>query len=180
MNTSEVRLALHLDSCTKYHVGNVCAVDELTSSLPIVNLPKIFIVNTDPHDLPGKHWVCLYVPYNAPIEFFDSLGHHPNFYSPLFEKFIYSHSDEFIYSTVPLQSNYSITCGHFCLFYGVRRCRGASMNDILHLFSTNWVVNDKIVQNFVKEHFNPLHYERFTPFNSSSCQNCLSPQKRKV
>jgi hypothetical protein len=94
MITSELRMALHLDSCTKHHVGGVCAVDQLPLS-NISNLPKIFIVNTDTHDLPGTHWVCIYIPHDGPIEFFDSLGHHPAFYSKLFEKFIYTHRDEF-------------------------------------------------------------------------------------
>ena len=52
MNTSELWLALQLDCYTKHHVGDVCAVDQLPSS-NIQNLQNIFIVNTDPHDLPG-------------------------------------------------------------------------------------------------------------------------------
>lgn len=34
---------------------------------------KAIVVNTDPHDRPGMHWVCLYL--NTPIiEYFDSYG----------------------------------------------------------------------------------------------------------
>ena len=34
---------------------------------------KAIVVNTDPHDKPGTHWVCMYV---APpiVEYFDSYG----------------------------------------------------------------------------------------------------------
>lgn len=177
MNTSELWMALHMDSCSKHHVGDVCAVDELPAS-SIQSLPRIFIVNTDPHDLPGEHWVCFYIPCDGPIEFFDSLGHHPRFYSKLFEKFIYSHSNEFIYNKTSLQSNSSATCGHFCLFYSVHRCRGMSMSTIIHKFSKHKIINDKIVQDFVKDHFGTLHFEGFTPFSSRDlCQNCLSPQR---
>lgn len=172
MNTSELHIALHLDSCTRHHVGDVCAADQLPSSA-ISNLPKIFIVNTDPHQLPGKHWVCFYIPHDGPIEFFDSLGKHPSFYSKLFEKFIYSHSTEFIYNSNPLQSNFSDTCGHFCLFYSIHRCRGMRMDTIIEKFSTSKILNDRLVQDFVKKHFNSLCIEGF---RKDTCQDCFSPQ----
>ena len=165
-----------MDYCTKHHVGNVCAVDQLSSS-PLQNLPRIFIVNTDTHDLAGKHWVSMYVPCVGPIEFFDSLGKHPRFYSPLFEKFIYSHSNEFIYNRTSLQSNFSTTCGHFCLFYAIHRCRGMSMHAIISKLSNHKILNDKIVLDFVKDHFGTLDFEGFTPFIKTSCQSCLSPQR---
>ena len=170
MNTSELLMSLNLDCCTKHHVGDVCAVDQLPSSI-ISNLPKIFIVNTDPHNLPGKHWVCFYIPHDGPIEFFDSLGKHPEFYSKLLEKFIYCHSNEFIYSSTPLQSNFSATCGHFCLFYGIHRCRGLPLYKIVKKFSKDKMVNDRIVQEFVKEHFS----SSFEEFRKDNCQDCVSP-----
>ena len=137
MNTSELLMALQTDSCTKNHVGEVCAIDELLSSnsVSITNLPKIFIVNTDPHDLPGKHWVCIFIPYRGPIEFFDSLGKHPRDYSKLFEDFMYTYSSEFVYNKTPLQSNWGTTCGHFCLFFSIHRCRNVSMYNIINKFS---------------------------------------------
>jgi hypothetical protein len=49
--------------------------------------PAGFIVNTDLSSGPGKHWVCFYFPKKGPAEFFDSLGHSPEFYHSLFRSF---------------------------------------------------------------------------------------------
>lgn len=171
MNTSELWMALHSDSCTKHYVGDVCAVDQLPSST-LSSLQRIFIVNTDPHDLPGKHWVCFYLPRVGPIEFFDSLGHPPRHYSPLLEKFIYSHAEEFIYINTPLQSKFSVTCGHFCLYYSLHRCRGMSMDSIIDKFSKDKMINDRMVQRFVHKHFTNMHLKGFGKY---ICQKCLSP-----
>lgn len=176
MNTSELWLALQMDCCTKHRVGGVFAIDLLPTN-PIPNLPKIFIANTDPHDLPGQHWIGLYIPLDGPAEFFDSLGHHPSFYDTLFEKFLYTHSNEYIYNITPLQSKYSDTCGHFCLFYSIHRCRGVSLQNIVQMFSKNGDTNDKIVREFVKDHLGSVPLERLLPFGNNSYQNCLSPLK---
>ena len=37
---------------------------------------KAIVVNTDPHDRPGTHWVCLYVTPPV-VEYFDSYGLKP-------------------------------------------------------------------------------------------------------
>lgn len=170
MNTYELWSALRTAPCTKHSVGAVCAVDELSTIKSVSTLPRIFIVNTDTHDKPGKHWVCLYFPYDGPLEFFDSLGKHPKFYSKMFEKFIFSHSSEFIHNNSVLQATSTSTCGHFCLFYCAHRCTGMSMYDILGKFSDDKLLNDKLVRNFVKYHFNP---DRML---SNICQNCLAPK----
>jgi hypothetical protein len=34
---------------------------------------KAIMINTDPHDKPGGHWVCLYVT-SPVVEYFDSYG----------------------------------------------------------------------------------------------------------
>ena len=39
---------------------------------------KAIVVNTDPHDQPGTHWVCLYVTPPV-VEYFDSYGIRPFF-----------------------------------------------------------------------------------------------------
>lgn len=176
MYTSELWTALHLDSCTRFHVGDVCAVDLLPYS-KIQNLPRIFIVNTDLHYMTGQHWVCIYIDPHGPIEFFDSLGRHPKFYSKLFEKFIYKQNNTFLYSRTPMQDNASTTCGQFCLFYSVHRCRGMPMHAILQKFSKHTRANDKIVLEFMENHFGSSHVEG--PTGKDFCQNCLSPDNFK-
>jgi hypothetical protein len=171
MNTHELWDALRSAPCTKHHIGAVCAVDELISVKSITVLPRIFIVNTDTHDQPGKHWVCFYFPQDGPTEFFDSLGKHPQFYSKMFVNFIFRHSSEFVYNLKPLQSDSSSTCGHFCLFYSALRCRGISTRNILSKFSDDKLMNDELVRHFAKEYFDT------SARLGTKCQNCLSPDK---
>jgi hypothetical protein len=41
--------------------------------LPDTLNQKAIVINTDPHDQPGAHWVCVYL--NTPVvEYFDSYG----------------------------------------------------------------------------------------------------------
>ena len=43
--------------------------------------PWCLILNTDPKDQPGTHWLALYTPKENPIELFDSFGFLPINYS---------------------------------------------------------------------------------------------------
>ena len=43
--------------------------------------PWCLILNTDPKDQPGTHWLALYAPSARRIELFDSFGFSPNMYS---------------------------------------------------------------------------------------------------
>ena len=43
--------------------------------------PWCLILNTDPKDLPGTHWLALNAPSVGPIELFDSFGLSPITYS---------------------------------------------------------------------------------------------------
>jgi hypothetical protein len=49
--------------------GGVYPRDLLSETLD----QKAIVINTDPHDQPGAHWVCVYL--NTPVvEYFDSYG----------------------------------------------------------------------------------------------------------
>ena len=43
--------------------------------------PWCFILNTDPKNRPGTHWLALYAPLSCGIELFDSFGYSPSIYS---------------------------------------------------------------------------------------------------
>ena len=42
--------------------------------------PWCLILNTDPKDLPGTHWLALYATQSGRIELFDSFGLSPRMY----------------------------------------------------------------------------------------------------
>ena len=59
MNTFQLAQVLTKDPFTKGSFSGVYACDELTS-IEINEYPKSFVVNTDPMELPGTHWIAIY------------------------------------------------------------------------------------------------------------------------
>ena len=56
MNTFQLAQVLRKDPFTKGTFSGVYACNELTS-IEINEYPKSFVVNTDPMELPGTHWI---------------------------------------------------------------------------------------------------------------------------
>ena len=50
--------------------------------------PKAYVVNVDPSDRPGSHWVAFYFSSSEKAEFFDSLGQNPEIYATSFVEFL--------------------------------------------------------------------------------------------
>ena len=67
------------DPFTKGSFVGVCARDQL-SSIEINKYPKSFVVNTDPIELPGEHWIVIYFDEQMKGEFFDSYRKYPIHY----------------------------------------------------------------------------------------------------
>lgn len=92
----------------------------LDSSAPSCSKAICCIVNSDPSDKPGTHWVAFFmnksqqIEDNRPIlEFFDSYGLPPSTYS--FDHI--SSAFNVLSNKYSLQSYSSTVCGHYCLFY---------------------------------------------------------------
>lgn len=74
--------AVPIDFDTRFSIG-LCVVDELCN----INLERIYmdgyrkigvVFNMDPHDMPGSHWVSLFINLNnGGIYYFDSSGNPP-------------------------------------------------------------------------------------------------------
>ena len=150
LTTEDLTLALLSDTYTREQFGDVCSITEL----PEAKRDNIYIVNTDPHWLPGEHWVTCYFPEDGPPEFFDSLGHGLEYYHSQFQKFLLTNNMEgyYIYNTCRLQGYGSNTCGYFCMFSCLLRARGIPMNTIVNTFSNELWLNDWMVYEFIREH----------------------------
>jgi hypothetical protein len=148
MNTLEIK------SCftNVKRFGGVIARDDLLllSENEISNHNKFFIVNTDPRNKPGKHWICIYVDKES-CEFFDSLGRHPSYYHNTFVYFLINNGPRFSYNSKRIQNFGSNLCGEYCVQFAILRSNGYSMNDILARFSNNFEMNDVLAVNFYKQ-----------------------------
>lgn len=148
-------------------LGRVLAEDPFTSNadylavLTLDELPKeplnrqgtiAFIVNTDPSNEIGEHWVAVYGDkYSPRMEYFDSYGIPP--FRDAFERFFNYQKRGWIRNQRALQGELSSTCGYYCLYYLLLRCRGHRMKDITLPFSEDRNTNDDLVQNFIHKRF---------------------------
>lgn len=123
------------------------------TTIPILKLNHFIIVNTDPHYNPGKHWFCL-VRRKKYFELFDSLGVTEEKLEYLKEFINFRKRITFKYNETPLQSNNSISCGQFVLYFIVQRFHNLdlSFQDILdEIFEASIDINETLVQHFFNE-----------------------------
>ena len=86
LNSIQLSIALKTNSVTGKHMLAVFARDELSSIY--TNPPQIIIVNTNPLEKSGKHWLLIYFNEDESVDFFDSLGYDINFYPSSIKKFV--------------------------------------------------------------------------------------------
>jgi hypothetical protein len=111
--------------------------DDLNSRRPFA-----LVLNTDPADKPGMHWLAMYGPAKGPIELFDSYALPPSLYA--------LNTFALTYSRTPLQSPTSAVCGHYCLYFLYIRSHGHSFNTIIRHLKQMFNV-DSYVQKFIND-----------------------------
>jgi len=114
----------------------------------IDNLPddqRLLVCNTDPSNKPGRHWIAIYI-HDGRGEFFDSFGRRPNIY---FERYINRHCVSWNFNDRQLQCLISKFCGHYCIYFYVRRSRVIDMCKIVRSFTSDTGLNDVLVHAYV-------------------------------
>ena len=89
--------------------------------------PWCLILNTDPKNQPGTHWLALYAPIAGGIKLFDSFGLSPRIYSLDFL--------DPLHFSFSLQSPSSSVCNHYCIVYIYLRSPNNSLSDIVKLLN---------------------------------------------
>ena len=110
MNTFQLAQVLTKDPVTEENFAGVYACNQL-SSIEIKEYPKPFVVNTDSMELPGTHWIAIYLSKQMKGEFFDSYGKHPIHYNNYFSDFMNRNGVQWEYNNIQLQSAFSSVCG---------------------------------------------------------------------
>ena len=143
MNTFDLEQKIITDTVSSSIFGGVLASDELPHR--IKHKPVFYIVNTDPSNMPGQHWIVIYIGEN--VDYFDPLGRAPN---RIIEHRLSSISpDGYLRMISPVQSQTSRKCGQFCLYYSYYRARNFSVSCIVNSLTLDFTINDYIVQQFV-------------------------------
>ena len=73
---------------------------------------RAIVVNTDPHDQPGTHWVCVYVVPPV-VEYFDSYGLKP--FLPEILNFIDRQQSTPVWNPFDYQALNTTVCGQYCV-----------------------------------------------------------------
>ena len=123
MNTEELHYLLQADSIMSEQCWGIFAADGLPPTL----LPGGYIVNTEPVDEAGKHWIVLWKT-SKELEFFDSLGQPP---------WTYGWDMECNYTMEQVQDVDSKWCGLYCLYFLYFRARNVEFIDIVTSLKTN-------------------------------------------
>jgi hypothetical protein len=114
------------------------------------NLPEergLMVVNTDPSDRPGTHWIAIYIDAEGRHgEYFDSFGRPP---TKTFKDYMNSHCKYWTFNDKQIQSIASRFCGHYCIYYCSLRCRNIDMRRIVNNFTNDTGFNDVLVHGFI-------------------------------
>ena len=178
MNTEQLLKCIRQDSLLRKYCVGVFALD--TVPRKIIERPACFIVNTDPVSKPGTHWFAVFLLENSSApsglslagEYFDSYGRVE--VAPAAAVETATKSGLLRPNTVRIQGPLSSACGQYCLYYLCHRVRGREMRDIVNDFSTNYVLNDLCVTEYVNRNFN-LNMQTFD-FDYIVSQVCKAEQ----
>ena len=159
MNSEEINWIL------RRNVGSIFIGVFAADRIPkLISFPCCYVVNTDPANLPGKHWVAYFHYSPTSHEFFDSYGQHPTSY------LLPTHSN-LVLNTKIFQSFSSNVCGQYYIFYLYRRFHSMSLSGIVTTLS-KFRDPDQYVCSFVCNlDFHLPHTYCTTKCQKSNCRN---------
>ena len=107
--------------------GGTRACDKLPSTNPHEGI-RAYIVNTDPHNKPGAHWIAIWAD-GEECELMDSFALSLRMYpdSEPLQQWIERHFHRCTMNSQSLQALTSNSCGDYALFYLIDKSRGHSM-----------------------------------------------------
>lgn len=161
----------------KYGFEGTIPIDKIDDIKPRMK-PFSFIVNTDPSDKPGRHWIAIYIdPKNEKsLEIFDSFGEDPSEdktyqdylltgLKNLIDKLHLPYMLKMRMNMVQQQpifdkdGNYSTTCGYYAMKFILDRISGKSFIDASGLDDINDIIDLKSKEiNKFKKKIDKLKY----------------------
>ena len=123
-------------------------VDRLPD-LHLNNFPVMLVVNTDPHNLPGRHWISIFIDGDRQGEVFDPLA------SPLSNhvmRFMNRWTRRWMTNHNMYQHPRSHACGVFVLYHLLNRLCYPSLTALLQTLSPNPMENEIIMSAFYRRH----------------------------
>ena len=153
MNTLQLEEIMKRDRMGGLYFRGVYAADQFLHQ-KVNKYSSGYIVNTDPINKEGRHWVAIHIDENGRGEFFCSYGNSPKMYN--FDKWLDKNTTSWTFNTKRMQGTTSSVCGHYCVFYLLHRFRKISLTCLQNMFTEDYALNDILVNNFICERFD-LH-----------------------
>ena len=114
--------------------------------LPHVSVrPSVIVVNTDPSNRPGRHWICMFFHEDGHGEFFDSFGLPPKL---VFERYMNKYCISWTFNKKQMQSLVSRFCGNYCIWYCMMKFSKFTLNELVRVMSRDTGLNDFLVHRF--------------------------------
>ena len=104
-------------------------------------------------DLPGEHWLAVYITEDRVGCFFDSFGNPPERFPDMISDFLKTSCITQRYSTRQVQDFASTTCGQHCVFFLNYIAKGLSYEDVMSKYCLDLIKNDNMVSTFVKKFY---------------------------
>ena len=104
MNTLEITQCLKKDPYAKAIFKQVVPRDKLPN-VPRLGYPSAFVINTQPSNMRGEHWLAVYYDKQGFCTFFDSYGMRPSFYNLYLQILYFKH--HVVLNTI--HSNYKVS-----------------------------------------------------------------------
>ena len=127
----------YADASTQKAFSGIYSIDKLPFAVP--HYPFFMIINTQAHNLPGAHWVTVFIDKDRRGEIFDSLALPPQ---QLLMRWMNQFTRSMTRNRLTYQHPLSDTCGAFALYFVFHRLKGPVT------FSNAFYVNDNIVRTF--------------------------------
>jgi hypothetical protein len=109
--------------------------------------PYAVVINTEPHNDGGRHWVAVFVESKDRVEYFDSFGVLPNSNIASF----LLRFPHVMRITERFQSLTSTVCGHYCIFFLTKRCSRRSFAQIVKALKAQRPRTDRYVATYVSD-----------------------------
>ena len=143
MNTFEIAEVMHLTP-DFYEVVPCCLIEQFKK-----HEVAALIVNTDPHDKPGQHWVALYKKA-ATVHFFDSFARDIDDFEEPFASIVkdFASGCHIVTNKKRYQNDWSDTCGRWCIYYIISKtCNVGDFSE----FSDDTMQNERELQRQFKK-----------------------------
>lgn len=172
MNTKQIKDILANHPYARKTFQGVYASDTCPKSLSS-DRPVSLVVNTDPQNKSGTHWIALWLAEGV-LTVFDSLAYFPDhpIYKGVLTDYINSLARELRYNVTAVQHSEAITCGQHCVFFLSKLSELRSVANVLKLYTSVPRDNDRMVVSYTNRYKQGLPSKRSDPFKL--CQACTN------